>query len=93
MNLWQVWWVWIAGGFLIGIVEVAVPGFIFLGFAGGAMVTGALLGLGVLTQASLPALLAVFAVASLAVWLGLRAAVGRKPGQVKIWDRDINDNP
>ncbi len=90
---WQVWWVWIAAGFVIGIFEVMLPGFIFLGFAGGAIVTGVLLGLGVLTGASLSVVLAVFAFASLAVWLGLRAVIGKKPGQVKIWDRDVNDNP
>jgi membrane protein implicated in regulation of membrane protease activity len=91
--LWQVWWVWIAAGFVLGIVEVALPGFIFLGFAGGALVTGVLLGLGVLADASLSLLLAVFAFASLAVWLGLRAVFGKREGQVKIVERDINDNP
>jgi membrane protein implicated in regulation of membrane protease activity len=91
--LWQVWWVWIAAGFVIGIVEVMLPGFIFLGFAAGAMLTGVLIGTGVLAGASLPLLLMVFAFASLAVWLALRRLFARRPGQVKIWDRDINDNP
>ncbi len=90
--IWQVWWVWIAAGFGLGIVEVAVPGFIFLGFAGGAILTGILIWLGILAQSSLSVLLAVFAFASLAVWLGLRAVLGKRAGQVKLWDRDINDN-
>lgn len=92
MMLWQVWWVWIAAGFVLGIIEVAVPGFIFLGFAGGAIVTGILIGIGILAGASFSLLMAVFSLASLAVWLGLRAIFGKKPGQVKIWDKDINDN-
>ena len=37
--LWQVWWVWVAGGFLLGVLEVLAPGFIFLGFALGAVLT------------------------------------------------------
>jgi inner membrane protein len=90
--IWQVWWVWVAAGFVLGIIEVAVPGFIFLGFAGGAIVTGILIGVGLLAGASFAVLLAVFAVASLVVWLGLRSVFGKREGQVKIWDKDINDN-
>ncbi len=91
--MWQVWWVWIAAGFVIGIFEVALPGFIFLGFAGGAIITGVLIGIGILSTASFSLLLAVFSFASLVVWWVLRRLIGRHPGQVKIWDRDINDNP
>lgn len=90
--LWSVWWVWVVAGFVLGIVEVIVPGFIFLGFAIGAALTGVLIGLGVLASATLPFLLMVFAVLSLIAWLALRMAVGKRPGQVKVWDRDINDN-
>ena len=59
--LWQVWWVWVAGGFLLGVLEVLAPGFIFLGFALGAVLVAlpvmvALLfinvGLGVVTRAA-----------------------------------------
>lgn len=89
--LWSVWWVWIAGGFVLGIVEVALPGFIFLGFAGGAMLVGVLLGLGLIGGESLPLLLMVFAFASLVIWGGLRLAIGTRPGQVKVWKSDIND--
>jgi membrane protein implicated in regulation of membrane protease activity len=89
--MWGVWWAWIAAGFVIGIVEVALPGFIFLGFAGGAIVVGVLLGLGLVDGDSLSLLLMIFAFASLLVWGGLRLAIGTKPGQVRIWDKDIND--
>ncbi|MFN3972877.1 MAG: NfeD family protein [Gemmobacter sp.] len=88
---WGVWWAWIAGGLLIGALEVVVPGYIFVGFAIGAVLTGVLLALGWL-GGSLGILLAVFAVLSLLAWLGLRQAMGRREGQVKIWTRDINDN-
>ena len=88
--MWTIWWVWIAGGFALGVAEVLLPGFIFLGFAAGAVLTGVLLGIGL--SVSLPLLLLIFALLSLASWIGLRATVGVKKGQVKLWDKDINDN-
>ena len=88
---WSIWWVWIAAGFLIGGLEILAPGYIFLGFAIGAVVTGILLGLGVLTGG--PALLVLtFAICSLVAWIALRRTMGVREGQVKVWDRDINDN-
>ncbi|WP_435260118.1 NfeD family protein [Thioclava sp. FR2] len=89
--MWAVWWVWIVAGFALGVLEVIAPGYIFLGFAIGAVVVGAGLGVGLL-GGSLPALLLVFALASLAAWYGLRRTMGVRETQVKIWDRDINDN-
>lgn len=91
-HIWNVWWAWIVLGFALGVLEILVPGYIFLGFAVGAIATGILVGLGLASIASLPALMLVFAVASLLAWLGLRRW-GKREGQVKIWDRDINDNP
>ena len=88
--IWSLWWVWVAGGFALGILEVLMPGYIFLGFAIGAALTGVLVWLG-LMGSNLPALLVVFALASLAAWAVLRRAFGLRRGQVKIWDRDIND--
>lgn len=89
--MWAVWWVWVVAGFLLGGLEVLVPGYIFLGFATGAVLTGILLGLGIITGG--PAwLFLVFAVLSLVAWLALRRTMGVRQGQVKIWDRDINDN-
>ena len=89
--MWAVWWVWVVVGFGLGVLEVLVPGFIFLGFAIGAVLTGALVGFGVL-GISVPLLLLVFAVLSVAAWLVLRAKMGVRRGQVKLWDKDINDN-
>jgi membrane protein implicated in regulation of membrane protease activity len=85
------WWAWVILGFALGVLEILVPGFIFLGFAIGAVVTGALVGFGL--PASVPALVLIFAVVSVVAWLVLRRVVGVRDGQVKVWDRDINDNP
>jgi inner membrane protein len=85
------WWAWVILGFALGVLEVLAPGFIFLGFAIGAVVTGALVGLGV--PAGIPALILIFAVVSVIAWLVLRRVVGVREGQVKVWDRDINDQP
>jgi inner membrane protein len=88
--MWATWWVWVAGGFVLGVLEVLAPGFIFLGFAIGAVLTGILIGIGVV-GGSLAPLLLIFAVASVIAWLGLRKTMGVREGQVKLWDRDIND--
>ena len=85
------WWAWVVLGFALGVLEILAPGFIFLGFAIGAVLTGIIVALGV--PAGLPALILIFAVASLIAWLILRRTMGVREGQVKIWDRDINDNP
>ncbi len=91
MLLWQEWWVWMIAGAVLAILEIMIPGFILLGFAVGAALTGLLLWLGVL-GGSLAVLVLVFAVASLIAWLVLRRVVGVRHGQVKVWDRDINEN-
>lgn len=85
----MVWWVWIAAGVALGIIEVIVPGYIFLGFAAGAVLTGSLLGLGL--QAGAPLMLLIFGLLSLAAWFVMRRLFGIRKGQIKIWDRDIND--
>ncbi|MCB2126568.1 MAG: hypothetical protein H6897_11925 [Rhodobacteraceae bacterium] len=77
-------------GAVLAILEILVSGFILLGFAIGAALTGLLLWLGVL-GGSLATLILVFAVASLLAWLALRRASGVREGQVKVWDRDINE--
>lgn len=90
------WWVWIAAGLVIGILEVLVPGwFLFVGFAIGAVLTGIWMGTGLpgaeWMAAGFGNALAVFAVLSLASWLVLRRLVGVRGGQVKRIDHDIND--
>ncbi len=89
-QIWTVWWAWVVLGFLLGILEVLAPGYIFLGFAIGAVLTGAVVAAGI---TSLSTLLLIFAVASLVAWLVLRRVMGVRDNQVKLWDHDINDKP
>jgi membrane protein implicated in regulation of membrane protease activity len=91
MVLWQEWWVWIVLGVTLAVAEVLLPGFILLGFAIGAALVGFLLLLGLL-GGNLFVLILIFAIASLISWIALRRLMGVRKGQVKIWDRDINDN-
>ena len=88
--MWAVWWVWVVAGFALGVVEVLVPGFIFLGFAIGAVIAGVLVGIGLL-GANVAVLVLVFALASLGAWFVLRRMFGARGGDVKLWDKDINE--
>ena len=90
-NLADTWWAWVVLGFALGVLEILSPGYIFLGFAIGAVVTGILVGIGL--PVGLQFLILIFAIVSVIAWLGLRRTVGVRDGQVKIWDRDINDKP
>ncbi|RME16679.1 MAG: hypothetical protein D6801_05045 [Alphaproteobacteria bacterium] len=88
--IWEIWWAWVAAGLALAILEVLVPGFVFAGFAIGAVLVGMLLVIGVVF--TLAWALVVFAVASVISWLLLRALFGfRHGGQVKTFDHDIND--
>ena len=84
------WWVWMSAALAMATLEVIVPGYIFLGFAAGAFFVGAMLLIGI-GGLSLPVTLVIFAVLSLIAFLALRKFFGLKNGQVKIWDRDINE--
>lgn len=89
----SLWWVWMVGALLLAILEVVAPAQIFLGFAVGAAGVGAGLLLGVPGLAtSVPLMLLVFAVVSLAAWLLLRPLMGIREGQVKHFTRDINED-
>lgn len=88
--IWDIWWAWVAAGLALAILEIFAPGFIFLGFALGAVLVGGLIALG--AAMSLPWLLVVFGVVSLIAWIVMRQAFGVRKGQVKTWDTDINEN-
>ncbi len=94
--MWTEWWVWLTGALLLGILEVLAPGYIFLGFALGAAATGLALAFGgpvAVWLAGSPGLLMVFfALVSLIAWIVLRRVLGVRKGQVKIWNRDINED-
>lgn len=89
--LWTTWWVWVAGGLVLGILEIFAPGFFFLGFAIGAVVMGVIVATGLLPLTGGWALV-LFAVLSLLAYIGLRATSKRGRDQVKVIRHDINEN-
>lgn len=89
--VWALWWAWCAAALVLAILEVLVPGFVFLGFAIGALACGLLLLILGGSALGLPALLFTFAGLSLIAWLLLRRYFALPSGQVKTFDHDIND--
>ncbi|TMV14734.1 NfeD family protein [Arenibacterium halophilum] len=87
--IWTIWWAWLCVAIVLGIVEVMVPGFIFLGFAIGALAVSMLI-LNIGLALSLPLMVLLFSALSLVAWLVLRRIFARPHG-VKYFDRDIND--
>ena len=88
-SFWSIWWIWLSAGIVLAILEVLLPGFIFLGFATGAIITGLIL-LIPGTVFSLNIMLLIFAISSLISWLVLRRIFASPDGQVKIFRDDIN---
>ncbi|RYH06397.1 NfeD family protein [Tropicimonas sp. IMCC6043] len=96
-QVWNEWWVWAVAGLVLAILEVVVPGWIFLGFAVGAGAVALLLAVGgpfaAAMSGSVALLLVVFAVLSVIAWLVMRRVFGlRGGGSVKLFDHDINEN-
>ncbi|MBP0484395.1 NfeD family protein [Sagittula salina] len=85
---WETWWLWIAFGVLLLIVEVLAPGFVALGLAIGAFAVGLML---LITGLSLPMALLIWATVSAVAWVAIRRLAGERKGQVKIWETDINE--
>ena len=95
MSLLHQWWVWAIAGLALAILEMLLPSYLFLGFGIGAgIVALVLLNASINGAAALgvPALILLFAICSLIAWYALRRIFGLRKGQVKTWDRDINDN-
>lgn len=92
----SLWWIWIAAGLVLAILEVVVPGYLFAGFAVGAVTVGGWMGLGLPGSGwmggGLFNALVVMAVVSVLAWLGLRQVLGVRKGQMKRIDHDINEN-
>lgn len=91
MHLWQEWWVWIAAGLVMAMLEVLVSGYVLMGFACGAVLTGLLIALGAL-GGSVGPLVLVFALASLMCWWVLTRIFGLPQDEKKIIHHDINEN-
>ena len=84
----SIWWVWLCGALALAILETLAPGYIFLGIAAGAAgmagVVALFPGIGV------PAMLAIFAVLSLAAWLIMRRVFRAPNDQTRVIHEDIN---
>lgn len=90
--MWTSWVFWMIAAVALAILEVFAPSFIFLGFAIGAALVGLILLVGgSVISLSLPMTVLAFAVVSLVSWIALRRVLGVRQGQVKVWDKDIND--
>ena len=87
---WLLWWVWIALAILLGLLEVILPAFVFLGFSAGAFGTALLVALGL--DLGIGGTLLVFALLSAAAYGALRLWLGTHRGRAKVIDRDINEN-
>ena len=87
------WWVWIALALALGIVEILLPSFFFLGFSLSALVVGLLLALapGLMAGLSQAALITLFGVFSLVAWLVLRLVFRKQSSGAKTFTKDIND--
>ncbi|ABG32476.1 conserved domain protein [Roseobacter denitrificans OCh 114] len=84
------WWVWLAAALVLGLAEVLLPGFIFLGFAIAAVFMSALVLIA--PELGAPAVLAVYAGSALLCWIGLRVVFKKQSSGARIVTRDINDN-
>ncbi|WP_293451438.1 hypothetical protein [Planktotalea sp.] len=90
--MWTSWVFWMIAAVALAIFEVFAPSFIFLGFAIGAALMGLILLVGgSALSLSVPMTFLVFAIVSLISWVALRQILGVRGGQVKVWDKDIND--
>jgi membrane protein implicated in regulation of membrane protease activity len=87
---------WLAVAFAMGVIELIMPGYLFLGFATGAIFISAVLFLGLETWfsgvAGLAYLVAFYAAISLVSWYVLRKVLKAGPNLRKV-DRDINEDP
>ncbi len=87
------WWIWVLVGLGLAALEVAVPGFIFLGFAVGGVATGGLLYvIGPALDDSPAYIPLIFAAFSLVAWVVLTRVFRRGRKRNRIWTTDINDN-
>ncbi len=89
--IWMNGWVWMIAALVLAALELILPGWFFLGSAIAALIMGAMILMGLWTG-GLPMALVVVAVLTGVSWFVMRRLMGSQKGQVRIWDRDINDN-
>ncbi len=90
MSWWLLWWVWVAVAIGLGILEVLLPVFVFLGFSAGAMGTAILVALGL--DLGIGGTLLIFALISSAAYGLLRLFLGSHGGTTRVVRRDINED-
>lgn len=89
--IWTNGWLWLIAALVLALLELLVPAWLFMGIAAATAIMGLALLAGLWTG-GLPMALVVTAILSGVIWLALRRVGGPRDGQVRIWDRDINDN-
>lgn len=89
--IWTNGWLWVIAALVLALLELVLPGYVFLGMAGAVALMGLALLAGLWTG-GLPAALVVTAVLSGLIWLALSRMIGVDRSKVRVWHRDINDN-
>lgn len=89
--IWSDGWLWLIAGLVLAGLELLLPGYVFLGLALAVATMGLALLLGLWVW-GLPSALVATTLLSAAIWLLLRRMMGVQRGQVRLWDRGINDN-
>lgn len=84
------WWVWVCIALVLGVVELLLPGWIFLGFGLGALAMAFVVVL--FPTLSTAAHMAIFALLSLLGWVILRQVFRRQSSGARIVTRDINED-
>lgn len=88
---WENGWLWLIAALVLALLELFAPAWVFLGVAISVAIMGLVLLIG-LWSGGLPIALVVTAILSGVIWFLLRRMAGVRKDQVRIWDRDINDN-
>ncbi|MDG1472234.1 NfeD family protein [Pseudosulfitobacter sp. SM2401] len=86
----SIWWVWLATALGLAVLEVLLPGFIFLGFAIGAVIMTGIIAL-FPTAMTAPVAIAVFTGLSLVSWIVLRVMFRKQSSGARRVMHDIND--
>ena len=86
----SIWWVWLSAAIALAVLEVLAPGFIFIGFAIGALIMTAVVALFPAAMMA-PAALALFTGLSLVAWIVLKRVFRSQSSGARRVTHDIND--